>query len=102
MNDQNDWFWSSKNPHIFQTSLHPQKINVWCAMKCKHAGLIFFFVFFEITVTGEVYHDIMQQFIALLHKDERDAVFHQNNACSHTSKNSISFLEECFGEQLCK
>ncbi len=32
-------------------------------------------IFFETTITTEVYHDIIQQFTAILHKDEYDVIF---------------------------
>ncbi len=59
INTQNYRVWSSKNLHAFQTtSLHPQKIGLWCAMSDKlEVGSIFFF---EIMITAEVYHNIIQ------------------------------------------
>ncbi len=52
--------------------------------------------FFEATITAEVYHDIIQQFIALLDKDEHDTVFQQHNA-SRMPKDKMSFSAEFFG-----
>ncbi len=38
-------------------------------------------IFFEKTIPAEVYDNInIQQFIVILHKDEHDAVFQQDNA----------------------
>ncbi len=38
------------------------------------------------TITRELYHDIVQQSIVLCHEDECNAVLQQDNACSHVSK----------------
>ncbi len=75
---QNYRVWSLENPHIFQTMLlHPQKIGAWCVMSYRRVvGPIFF----ETVITAEAYRYIIQQFIALLHEDEHNAVFQQDNA----------------------
>ncbi len=59
------------------------------------------FLFVEI-ITAEVYYDIIQQFIAFLHKDERDAVFQRDNARPHVAKGTTSFSSEFFGEWICE
>jgi hypothetical protein len=36
INTQNNRYWSSQTPHlIHDVSLHPVKVGVWCAVKCK-------------------------------------------------------------------
>ncbi len=57
--------------------------------------------FFLETITAEVYRDIIQQFIALLRKNEHDADFH-DNVQQHVAKDTMSFLAEFFGERICK
>jgi hypothetical protein len=33
---QNNHYWSSQNPHqTHEVPLHPVKVSVWCAVKCK-------------------------------------------------------------------
>ncbi len=58
-------------------------------------GLIFF-----VAVNAEAYHDIIQQFNALLHKDECHAIFQQ--ALSNAVKDMMSILAEFLGKQICK
>ncbi len=71
----------------------PQKFDISCAMICKRTlGPILF----EPTISTEVYHDIIQQFIALLHEDECEVVFQQDNEQPHNAKDMISFLKEFF------
>ncbi len=59
-------------------------------------------IFFKTIITKGVFHNIIQQFIVLLRKDERDAVFQQDNAQQHVGKDAMSFLTEFFGERICK
>ncbi len=67
---------------------HPQKIGVCSAMsrKCLMGS-----IFFK-KVIVEVYHNIIQQFIAFLHEDVLDAVFQQNNGRLHVVKDAMSFF----------
>ncbi len=58
--------------------------------------------FFQDNNYTEVYHNIIQQFIALLHKDECNAVFQQDSARPHMVKDTMSFLAELFGKRICK
>ncbi len=98
INLQNYCVWSSKNPHIFQTtSLHSQKnwdLGRHESQMCNGTNV------FKKTITVEVYHDV-QQFITLLHTDECDAIF-QDNAWPSMAKDTVSFLVEFFAEQICK
>lgn len=98
INSQNYRIWSAENPHAFQeTSLHPLKVGVWCAVSPQRVvGPLFF----DDTINAERYQEIMMQFIALLEQDERDAWFQQDGATAHTAATSISFLTEFFGERL--
>ncbi len=68
----------------------------------KHIiGAIFFF-FFLTTITGEVYHDIVQQFIAMLDVSERDSVFKQDNAKPDVAKETMEMLQGFFGKLIVK
>ncbi len=91
---------SFENPHIFQRmSLHPQKIGVLCTTSRKH---ILRPIFHKTTITAEIYHYVIHQFIALLHKDKCDAIFQQDNARLHVAKYTISFSAEFFGKRISK
>ncbi len=98
VNAQNYRVWSAENPHCFRTtSLHPLKIGVWAAISRKR---IIGPIFFSSTITGEVYRDIVHQFIALLNPDERDIVFQQDNARPHVAKETMTMLREFFGDRI--
>ncbi len=46
--------------------------------------------FFSAMITGEVYQDIVQQFIAMLDASERDIIFQRDNARPHVARNHRS------------
>ncbi len=48
----------------------------------------------------EVYHNIITQFVPLLEPDERDCIFQQDGATTHTARLTTEFLREFFGEWL--
>ena len=99
VNSQNSRMWCSENPHIFhEKPLHPQKLGVWCAVShWRVVGPIFF----EATVNGDVYQDIITQFIALLDDDERYCWFQQDGATYHTSKWNYGVpLREFFADRI--
>lgn len=98
INSQNFRTWSTENPHTFtETSLHPKKIGVWCAIsRTKIIGPIFF----ENTINAERYADILYDYIALLPRDERDAYFQQDGARAHTAGVTHSLLGPFFGKRL--
>lgn len=98
INARNYRFWSSNNPHVFrESSLHPQKIGVWCAVSRRRVvGPIFF----TSTVTAEVYQDIIMQFVALLEVEDRNCWFQQDGASAHSCEETLSFLTEFFQDQI--
>ncbi len=50
------------------------------------------------TVNGEVYRDIITEFIDLLEEDEHDCKLQQDNACAqHMAYETIEFLRKFFG-----
>ncbi len=52
--------------------------------------------FFLTTITEDLYLHIVQQFVALLRKDDCDVVSRHGNEHPRGSKYSMSFLEEFF------
>lgn len=44
------------------------KIGVWCAISCSR---VIRTLFFDTTVSGKIYHNLIQEFIALLDVNER-------------------------------
>lgn len=99
VNSQNNRYWSSENPNQFEeTSLHPQKIGVWCAMSRKK---IIGPIFFSGTINSAAYQEIITQFISLLDADERHIWFQQDGARAYTSADTLNFLRTFFfGEKL--
>ncbi len=81
INAQNYRFWSSKNLHTHRDAdLYPWKIGVVVAMSQKWiSGPIFF----ESTIKGKVYRDIIYRFVALSEKNKRDVWFQQDNSRPH-------------------
>ncbi len=64
INSQNYRIWSTNNPNVFQpTSLHEQKVGVWCVILKYH---VIGPIFHEQTVNSEEYKHILTDFIALL------------------------------------
>ena len=57
-------------------------------------------VFFTETINAERYREIVTQFIASLELDERDYRFQQDGATAHSTRESIIFLQDFFGERL--
>lgn len=98
LNSQNTRIWAAQNPHAVQeNSLHPAKIGVWCAISRQR---IVGPIFFEQTVNGEVYRNIVRQFVALLEPQERYCWFQQDGATCHTSRETMDFLQEFFGGRI--
>ncbi len=77
--------------------MHPKKLGLWCAVSRWH---IVGSIFFERTVTAEVYRGIFMQFISLLWPDEHDCIFQQDRVTAHTAQETIAFLKDFFGDRL--
>ncbi len=87
--------WEFEKPSHFSNNVVASTKNwFWCTMNCKY---VLKPILFE-TITAEVYHDIIEQFIVLLHKDGSNAGFQQDNARPHVAKDTMSFLTEFFWE----
>ncbi len=90
--------WSGEKPHEYREStLHPEKIGMWCGMSRKR---IVGPTFFTSTITGDVYQDIIEQFLSQLEKSEHRSWLQQDNARPHVSMNTMSFLCE-FSVSVC-
>ncbi len=88
------------NSHVFQqTSLHPQKVGVWCAVPnyCVIGP-----IFHRQTLTSEEYQCIYTDFIALLNNTRKERIgwFQQDNAKAHTSDWSMTFIHKVFEERV--
>lgn len=98
VNAQNYRIWSTKNPHVFEeTSLHPLKVGVWCAISQRR---VIGPIFFEKSVDSDTYTNIIQDFIALLEEDERYAWFQQDGAPAHTAGKTMKVLAEFFEDRV--
>ncbi len=90
--------WLGENPHEYHKStLHSEKIRVWCGMSGKR---IVWPIFFTSTITGHVNQDIIQQFVSQLEKSEHRSWLQQDNARPHVSTNTKSFLRKIFNKYL--
>ncbi len=82
-----------KSHEYTERTLHPAKIGVWCAISWKHiVGLLFF----ESTITSEVYQDWIMEFTSLLVMSERDACSLSAGQCPLT----MASLQSFFGDRL--
>lgn len=98
VNSQNCRIWSAENPHAFQERpLHARKIGVWCAISRRR---IVGPLFFDKSVDGVVYRNLIEQFIALLELHDRDCWFQQDNATCHTSAETMNMLREFFDHRV--
>lgn len=98
INSQNSRIWATENPHaLHETSLHPQKVGVWCAIsRRKVVGPIFF----ESTINSDAYSEIIHEFIAHLEEDERMCWLQQDNATCHTSNETMALLRQFFEDRI--
>ncbi len=97
INALNYRIWYQENSYEYwESSLHPPKIGVWCAMSHRR---IIGPIFYETTVNGEVYWDIITDFIALLEEDECDCVFQEAGAAHTRRMGRLSFYVNSSGER---
>jgi len=76
-----------------EAPLHTEKIGVWCAVLCS----LWDPCFFDSTVDGTVYTDLVKQFVALLVLDEHDCLFQPDSATGLTANKTINILKDIFG-----
>ena len=96
VNKQNYRFWGSSNPQMmFQTPLHPERCTVWCGITSTK---IFGPYFFETTIDGENYRQMLQQW--LFPQIDADGVitlwFQQDGATAHTARATMDILKDKF------
>ncbi|GFS60439.1 uncharacterized protein TNCV_946951 [Trichonephila clavipes] len=106
VNKQNCRIWSEANPQVYvETSLHPEKLTVWCAL---WAGGIIGPYFFKndgghnVTVNGDRYRAMITNFFIpeLNNHDVQELWFQQDGATCHTARATIDLLKDTFGDRL--
>ncbi|GFX54252.1 putative DD41D transposase [Trichonephila clavipes] len=106
VNKQNCCNWSEAYPQVYvETPLHPEKLNVWCAL---WAGGIIDPYFFKTdeghnnTVNGDRYRAMSTNvFIPELNNhDVLELWFQQDGATCHTARATIDLLKDRFGDHL--
>ncbi|GFX83157.1 uncharacterized protein TNCV_4987511 [Trichonephila clavipes] len=106
VNKQNCRIWSDANPQVYvETSLHPEKLTVWCAL---WAGGIIGPYFFKndeghnVTVNGDRYRAMITNFFIpeLNNHDVQELWFQQDGATCHTARATIDLLKDTFGDRL--
>ena len=100
VNSQNSRHWSTVNPHQFiESSLHSDKVGVWCAMSRRR---IIGPIFFHHTINAERYWDeVILPFMNELSRQERQhGYFQQDGAPPHTASVNLSRLKEAFPSRL--
>lgn len=107
MNSQNSRWWSSENPRQFiETSLHPQKVDVWVSM----SGERIFLCFFESSVKSDTKLSLLtlcqfwhfcRQICCNFYRQWKAtyAWFQQDNATGHTSHQTTRHLLQIFGNR---
>lgn len=106
VNKQNCRIWSANNPHvIMESSLHPQKLTVWCGL---FAGGIIGPYFFRnaqgntVTVNGDRYRQMLNLFLfpKLEDIDLARMWFQQDGATCHTATQTIELLKSKFNDSI--
>lgn len=108
VNRQNFRYWSAKNPkEHHETSLHPEKVTVWCGV--ARLGVIGPYFFEDergstVTVNAERYVEMLRGFLVpqlqLLGFDMTNTWFQQDGATCHTAIDSMEVLRELFPGKL--
>ncbi|GFW91640.1 uncharacterized protein TNCV_4500591 [Trichonephila clavipes] len=102
VNKQDCRIWSEANPQVYvETSLHPEKLTVWCAL---WAGGIIGPYFFKndeshnVTVNGDRYRAMITNFFIpeLKNHDVQELWFQQDGATRHTARATIDLLKDTF------
>ncbi|GFX50112.1 uncharacterized protein TNCV_772751 [Trichonephila clavipes] len=106
VNKQNCRIWSEANPQVYvETSLHPEKLTVWCAL---WAGGIIGPYFFKndeghnVTVNGDRYRAMITNFFIpeLNSHDVQELWFQQDGTTCHTARATIDLWKDTFGDRL--
>ncbi|GFT04649.1 uncharacterized protein TNCV_334111 [Trichonephila clavipes] len=106
VNKQNCRIWSEAKPQVYiETSLHPEKLTVWCAL---WAGRIIGPYFFKngeghnVIVNGDRYIAMITNFFIpeLNNHDVQELWFQQDGAACHTARATIDLLKDTFCDRL--
>lgn len=104
--EKNMRYWSGSNPHeLHESTLHPEKITVWCGL---WAGGVIGPYFFRddqdrhVTVNGNRYRSMITEYFwpELDDMDLDNMWFQQDGATSHTANVTIDLLKTKFGERV--
>jgi hypothetical protein len=99
VNSQNTRLWGSKNPHaLFEEPFHSQKVGMFCALS---QWRIIGPMFFDTTVTSQVYNQLFREFVNQLYDQELTlGYYQQHGATSHISGMSMAEVESFFPDRV--
>ncbi|GFX80254.1 putative DD41D transposase [Trichonephila clavipes] len=106
VNKKNCRIWSEANPQVYvETTLHPEKLTVWCALWAGGIIVPYFFKNDEghnVTVNGDRYRAMITNFFIpeLNNYDVQELWFQQDGATCHTAHATIDLMEDTFGDRL--
>ncbi|GFX26818.1 transposable element Tc3 transposase [Trichonephila clavipes] len=106
VNKQNCRIWSEANPQVYvETSLHPEKLTVRCALWAGGVIGPYFFKNDEghnVTVNGDRYRAMITNFFIPKsnNHDVQELWFQQDGATCHTARATIDLLKDTFGDRL--
>jgi hypothetical protein len=91
--------WGSENPHaLFEEPLHSQKVGVFCALSQRR---IIGPMFFDTTVTSQVYIELFREFVNQLGDQELTlGYYQQDEATSLTFGVSMAEVESFFPDRV--
>ncbi|GFS95828.1 putative transposable element [Trichonephila clavipes] len=106
VNKQNCRIWSETNLQVYvKTTLHPEKLTVWCALWA--GGIIGPYFFkndegYNVTVNGDRSRAMITNFFIpeLNNHDVQELWFQQDGATCHTACATIDLLKDTFGDRL--
>ena len=109
INTWNCRYYAQENPNFFsEAPLNSPKLIVWCAVSWKRIIGPFFFKNEDgetINVDGRSYRSMLETFLVPQIEDDEDyqrgkTFFMQDGAPPHTSRENITFLQQCFPGKL--
>lgn len=98
--NRNCVIWSTENPHaVATTSLHPQRVTVWCGFSTRFILPPMFLEEGE-TVTAERYLTILRDHMLPNIPRRQKVIFMQDGAAPHVAKSVKQFLLNHFGADI--